>query len=165
MTKINPYESVYWKQPHSLTTYLLGMSKVQEVKTLLQNCEWELATLKDNLAKAHNHMKQQVDKHHSKWSFEVENMVFLWLQPYKNTFLKYKHHQISPQSFINLINFSTYWSSGLQVIFSCLIQDPPGFLGMLLKQSCGSQLSCLVNPSRARWGIFHLELSHIHFVE
>ena len=56
---MTPYEAMYGKQPPSPITYLPSMSKVQEVETLLQNCEWTLVALKDNLARAQIHMKQQ----------------------------------------------------------------------------------------------------------
>ena len=82
-TKMNPYEAFYGKQPLSLTSYLQGTSKVQAVETLLQQSEWTLATLKDNLAMAQNRMKQQVDQHRSEHSFEVGDLLFLRLQPYK----------------------------------------------------------------------------------
>ena len=59
------YDVIYMNIPPSLTTYLLGTSKVQEVENI-QNHEWTLATLKDNLARAQNHMKQQEDQHRSK---------------------------------------------------------------------------------------------------
>ena len=53
------------------------------MENLLQQREWNLATLKDNLAMAQNCMKQQADQHRSKRSFEVGGLVFLRLQSYK----------------------------------------------------------------------------------
>jgi hypothetical protein len=53
----------------------------------------DLATLKDNMAMAQNHMKQQADQHRSKRSFQVGDLVFLRLQPYKQTSLKVQGHQ------------------------------------------------------------------------
>ena len=87
-TKMTTYETVYGKQPPSLTSYLLETFKVQEVETLLQWRDWTLATLKDNLAMAQNCMKQQANQHHSEHSFKVGDLVFLQLQPYKKTSLK-----------------------------------------------------------------------------
>ena len=60
-TKMTPYEAIYGQQPPSLTSYLLGTSKVQGVEDLLQQREWTLVTLKDNLARAQNCMKQQAE--------------------------------------------------------------------------------------------------------
>ena len=92
-TKMTPYEVVYGKQPPSLTSYLPGTSKVQVVETLLQHRDWTLATLKDNLVMDQNWKKKQVDQHQSERSFEVVDLVFLWLQPYKQTSLKAQGHQ------------------------------------------------------------------------
>ena len=83
-----PYEAVYGKKPPSITSYLPRTSKVQEVETLLQNRDWTLATLKNNLAMAQNCMKQQADQCQFKRSFEVGDLMFLQLQPYKKTSLK-----------------------------------------------------------------------------
>ena len=45
-----------------------------------------------------NHMKQQAYKHLSKGSFEVADIFFVYLQPYKQTSLEAKGHQnISPK--------------------------------------------------------------------
>ena len=40
-----------------------------------------------------NHIKQQADQHLSKHTFQVGDMVFLHLQPYKQSSLKLKGHQ------------------------------------------------------------------------
>ena len=44
-------------------------------------------------------MKQQANQHRSKRSFDVEDWVFLWLQPYKQMFLKKakKDNKVSPK--------------------------------------------------------------------
>ena len=58
---MTPYKAIYGKQPPSLTSYLAGTSKVQEVETLLKNHEWTLASLKDNIAMAQNLMKSEAN--------------------------------------------------------------------------------------------------------
>jgi hypothetical protein len=63
MTKMMPYEVVYVQQLPLVVSYLPGTSKVQEMKTLLHNCQLTLATLKDNLAMTQNRMKQQAYQH------------------------------------------------------------------------------------------------------
>ena len=90
---MTPYEIVYGQKPPSIIYYIPSTSKVQEVDTLLQNRQLTLATLKDNLAMAQNHIKKQVDQHHLERSFEVRDQVFLRLQPYKQTSLKTLGHQ------------------------------------------------------------------------
>ena len=42
---------------------------------------------------ARTHMKHQDDQHHSEHTFQVDDMVFLCLQPYKKSSLKLKGHQ------------------------------------------------------------------------
>jgi len=47
---------------------------------------------------ARNHMKEQVDQHRFECSFQVGDMVFLHLQPYKKSSLKLKgHHKLAPK--------------------------------------------------------------------
>ena len=49
----------------------------------IENQQQVLQLLKDNLTMAHNRMKQQADQHRSERKFEVGDLVFLRLQPYK----------------------------------------------------------------------------------
>ena len=57
-----------------------------------------LACLKDNLHQGQNHMKQQEDQHHLERKFKEGDQVFLRLQPYKQTSLKYKGcEKLSPK--------------------------------------------------------------------
>ena len=63
------------------------------MENLLQQREWTLVTLKDNLARAQNHMNQLADQHQSKRSFVVDELVLIWLQPYKHTCLKVQSHK------------------------------------------------------------------------
>ena len=44
-----------------------------------------------------NQLKQQVDQHHFERTFQVGDMVFLRLYPYKQSSLKLKgHHKLAP---------------------------------------------------------------------
>ena len=47
-----------------------------------------MQVLKDNLTMAQNRMKKQADQHRIEWEFEVEDWVFVRLQPYKQLSLK-----------------------------------------------------------------------------
>ena len=85
---MTPYEVVYGQPPPSLTSYLPGSSKVQAIDSTLAQREQLLQTLKDNLAQAQHRMKQQTDQHRSERVFNQGDMVFLRLQPYKQTSLK-----------------------------------------------------------------------------
>eukprot|EP00253_Pinus_taeda_P022681 PITA_22681 len=68
-TKITPYEAVYGQLPPSPTSYIKGCSKVL-VDQLLQNRTAMLAHLRENLHRAQNCMKQQVDQHRSEHQFQ-----------------------------------------------------------------------------------------------
>jgi hypothetical protein len=63
---MTPFEAVYGQKPPSFISYLLGVSKVQEVDQTLTVREAILCTLKENLVMAQNHMKQKVYQGHSK---------------------------------------------------------------------------------------------------
>jgi hypothetical protein len=65
----------------------------------IENQQEVLQILKDNLTMAQNHMKQQADQHCGERIFEVEDWVFLRLQPYKQMSLKQakKDNKLSPK--------------------------------------------------------------------
>jgi hypothetical protein len=69
------------------------------VEDHIENQQQILQILKDNLTITHNRMKQQADQHRSERSFEVEDWVFLRLQPYKQMSLKQakKDNKLSPK--------------------------------------------------------------------
>ena len=58
-----------------------------------------LQLLKDNLNLAQNRMKQHAYQHHSERIFDVDDWVFLRLQPYKKMSLKQakKDNKLSPK--------------------------------------------------------------------
>jgi hypothetical protein len=87
-TKMTPFMELYGYHPPSTTSSLKEKSKVQVVEDHIEHQQQVLQLLKDNLTMAHNHMKQQVDQHHTERSFEVGDWVFLRLQPYKEMSLR-----------------------------------------------------------------------------
>ena len=78
---MTPFEAIYGKNPPSVLSYLLGVSKVREVDQTTTVREAILHTLKDNLVMAQNHMKQQEVQGHSEHHFAKGDHVFLRLQP------------------------------------------------------------------------------------
>jgi hypothetical protein len=88
---MTPFEAVYGQKPPSVLPYMSGVSKVQEVDRNLTVCMTILCTLKENLVMAQNHMKQQADQGHSECQFVEGDQVFLHLQPYKKTSLKWEY--------------------------------------------------------------------------
>ena len=69
------------------------------MKGHIKNQRKFLQLLKDNLTLAQNQMKQQENQHHSERSFDVDDWVFLRLQPYKQMSLKQakKDNKLSPK--------------------------------------------------------------------
>jgi hypothetical protein len=82
-------------------SYLLGVSRVQEVEKTLQH-GLTFSSLKDNMVMAQNWMKKRANKHRFERHFKERDMVFLGLQPYKNTSLKEDHHQKLAPNFYGL---------------------------------------------------------------
>ena len=90
---MTPFEAVYGQKTPLVLSYMLRVLKVQEVEKHLIVHEAILRSLKDNLVMAQNRMKQQDDQGHSEHHFIEGDQVFLRLQPYKKTSLKYQHYQ------------------------------------------------------------------------
>ena len=90
---MTPFEVVYGQNAPSFISYMLGISKFQEVDTNLTFCEAILHALKDNLVMDQNRMKQQADQGRSEHQFVEGDQVFLRLQPYKQTSLEAEHCQ------------------------------------------------------------------------
>ena len=94
---MTPYEAVYGYPPLVLLPYTPHSSPVQEVGMVLCNRDQILHILQENLHMARNRMKQQANQHCSERTFQVDDMVFLRLQPYKQSSLKLKgHHKLAP---------------------------------------------------------------------
>lgn len=81
--KTTPYEVLYGQPPPIHLPYLPGESKVDSVDRTLQAREEIINTLKQNLVRAQNRMKQVADKHRSERSFIVGDWVYLKLQPHR----------------------------------------------------------------------------------
>ena len=71
--------TLYRYHAPSITLYLRENSKVQAVDDHIEHQRQVLQLLNDNPTLAQNRMKQQVDQHCSKRSFDVGDWVFLWL--------------------------------------------------------------------------------------
>ena len=88
---MTPYEAIYVQAPPVLLPYTPSSSPVQAVDAVLR-------ILRENLHMAGNRMKQQADQHRSERTFEAGDMVFLRLQPYKQSSLKLKgRHKLAPK--------------------------------------------------------------------
>jgi hypothetical protein len=63
------FEEIYGQNPPSILSYMLGVSKVEEVDQMITVQEYILHTIKDNLAMSQNHLKKHADQGHSEHQF------------------------------------------------------------------------------------------------
>jgi hypothetical protein len=83
--KMTPYEAVYGQPPPKLLSYILGTTNVAAVDELLRTREQILALLQQNNKQAQQRMKKFADLRRSERTLEVNQQVFLRLQPYRQT--------------------------------------------------------------------------------
>ena len=69
---------------------MFGASKALEAKDWIQESQDILRALKDNLRAAQNQQKVYADQGRVERQFEVGDLVYLRLQPYKQSTLKQK---------------------------------------------------------------------------
>ncbi|KAA3467585.1 Retrotransposable element Tf2 [Gossypium australe] len=90
-----PYIALYGEEPYIHLPYLAGVAKVDRT---LQHTESLRNLLKFYLKRAQERMKQLVDKKRFDRSFEVEDLVYLKLQPYRQHSLRNMRNQkLSPR--------------------------------------------------------------------
>ena len=81
--ELTPFQSLYGIIPPLHVPYLPGDSPVAAVDRLLVEREDVLQVLHHPLARAQHRMKQIADKHRTERSFQIGDLVFLKLQPYR----------------------------------------------------------------------------------
>ena len=79
--KMSLIMELYGYHPPSITSPLKGKYKVHIVEDHIKHQQEVLQLLKDDLVISENRMKQQPDQHCIERNFEVEDWVFLRLQP------------------------------------------------------------------------------------
>ena len=67
---------------------VFGGSRAPLVQDWIQQSQDILRELKDHLQREHNQQKVQADKHRVEREFEVGDLVYLRLQPYKHASIK-----------------------------------------------------------------------------
>ena len=80
-----PYEVVYGQTAPTHLPYLAGESPVGTVDRSLQAREARIKMLKFYLQRSQNRMKQQADKKRSERQFDVGDLVYVKLQPYRQS--------------------------------------------------------------------------------
>ena len=80
-----PYEVVYGQAAPTHLSYVAGESKVGAVDRSLRAREAAIKLLKFYLQRVANKMKQQTDKRRTDRQFEVGDLVYVKLQPYRQS--------------------------------------------------------------------------------
>lgn len=98
--QMSPFEALYGIPPPIHIPYIPHDTNIASIEEWFQLREAKLVSLKANMAKATNIMKQIADKHRSKREFKVGNWVYVKLQPYVQTTLRKHHNQkLGPKYF------------------------------------------------------------------
>ena len=99
-TGMTPFRALYGRLPPTIPYYQAGHSLVHDVDQSLIRRDELLEQLKTNLAVAINRMKQGADQRRRDVEFQVGDMVFLRLQPYRqHTAFKRAHHKLASRFF------------------------------------------------------------------
>ncbi|KAG8661193.1 hypothetical protein MANES_02G218460v8 [Manihot esculenta] len=88
---MSPFRALYGYSPPNFPIQLPNEIVVEVVDQFLQERQLLSQLLKENLEKAQNRMKQQTDKKRTEREFSVGNLVYLKLQPYRQTSLALRH--------------------------------------------------------------------------
>ena len=80
---MSPFYALYGYHPLSFIDVMLGDSRAPRAKIWIQGSQDMLRALKDNMAKTQNQQKLYADRGQVERQFEVGDMVYLRLQPYR----------------------------------------------------------------------------------
>nr|GEV71841.1 reverse transcriptase [Tanacetum cinerariifolium] len=90
--------AVYCQTPPIHVPYIPRYSRVEEVDRTLQAREEAIKVLKFYLKRLQDRMRNQANKHMTDRQFEVDEWVYLKLQPYKKVSIKQgQQHKLSPK--------------------------------------------------------------------
>ena len=84
------FYALYGYHALSFVDVMFGISKASRAKDWIQESQDILRALKDNMATAQNQQKLYADKGRVERQFEVGDLVYLRLQPYRQSTLKQK---------------------------------------------------------------------------
>jgi hypothetical protein len=85
---MSPFKALYNYDPLTFVEIVFGDSRAPIAKEWIQESQDILKELKDHLQKAQNQQKLYVDRHRVERTFEVGDLVYLRLQPYKQASIK-----------------------------------------------------------------------------
>ena len=87
---MSPFKSLYSYDASTFTDHIFGDIKSPKSKDWIEESQEILKELKDNLDVSRNQQKQYTNKHRVEIHLQVNELVYLRLQPYKQTSLKGK---------------------------------------------------------------------------
>jgi hypothetical protein len=85
---MTPFKALYNYDPLSFVEISFGDSRAPIVQDWVQQSQNILRELKDHLQREQNQQKVQADKHRVDHTFEVGDLVYLRLQPYRQDSIK-----------------------------------------------------------------------------
>ena len=81
--RMKPFKALYGYEALDYADLAFGDSMAPKAKDLIQDNQDILKILKENLQTAQNQQKLYANKHRVERSFEVGDLVYLRLQPYR----------------------------------------------------------------------------------
>jgi hypothetical protein len=85
---MSPFRALYVYDAPSFVDLAFGDKRAPKAKDWFQESQDILKALKDNLQTTQNQQKIYADRQRVEWTFEVGDLVFLRLQPYRQSSLK-----------------------------------------------------------------------------
>jgi hypothetical protein len=85
---MKPFRTLYNYDPLSFLEIDFGDNRAPMVQDWVQQSQDILREMKDHLQRVHNQQKVQVDKHRVECTFEVGDLFYLRLQPYRHASIK-----------------------------------------------------------------------------
>ena len=86
--RMSPFRALYGYDAPSFIETVFGDSRVPGAKDWVEESQRILQSVRENLQSAQNQQKIYADRHRVERSFEVGDLVFLRLQPYRQSSLK-----------------------------------------------------------------------------
>jgi hypothetical protein len=80
---MSPFKSLHSYEPLTFVEIVFGDTRAPIAKEWIQESQYIFKELKYHLQRAQNHQNVYVDKHRVECTFEVGDLVYLRLQPYR----------------------------------------------------------------------------------